>query len=94
MGNGPRIDIDDAFAAAIRSKLPAGSQLDPFDLELAKVKLSIQESTTMGLMGGGTKEVTRGDLEDAIRASYLCEQLIELRGRGRYFPRSPTPNAT
>lgn len=61
------IDIDDAFAAAIRSKLPAGSQLDPFDLELAKVKLSLQESTTMSLMGGGTVEVARGDLEDAIR---------------------------
>lgn len=61
------IDVDDAFATAVRHKLPAGSQLDPFDLELAKVKLSTQESTVMALMGGGTVEVTRGDLEDAIR---------------------------
>ncbi len=61
------IDVDDAFAAAVRSKLPAGSHLDPFDLELAKVKLSSQEATTLALMGGGTVEVTRGDLEDAIR---------------------------
>lgn len=61
------IDVDDAFAAAVRSKLPAGSQLDPFDLELAKVKLSSQEATTLSLMGGGTVEITRGDLENAIR---------------------------
>ncbi|MGQ0631646.1 MAG: Hsp70 family protein [Sporichthyaceae bacterium] len=63
------IDVDDAFAAGIRAKLPAGSgsRLDPFDLELAKVKLSAQETTVLSLMGGGTVEVTRGDLEDAIR---------------------------
>lgn len=63
------IDVDDAFAAAIRAKLPAGSgsQLDPFDLELAKVRLSSQESTTLSLLGGGTVEVHRADLEDAIR---------------------------
>jgi molecular chaperone DnaK (HSP70) len=61
------IDLDDAFAAEIRSKLPAGSQLDPFDLELAKVKLSTQESVVLSLIGGGTVEVTRGELENAIR---------------------------
>ncbi len=61
------IDLDDAFAAAVRAKLPAGSQLDPFDLELAKVKLSTQEQTVLSLMGGGTVEVTRGELENAIR---------------------------
>lgn len=61
------IDIDDAFAAAIRAKLPAGSQLDPFDLELAKVRLSVQEQTVLSLLGGGTVEVTRGELENAIR---------------------------
>jgi molecular chaperone DnaK (HSP70) len=48
------VDLDDAFAAEIRSKLPAGSQLDPFDLELAKVKLSTQESVVLSLIGGGT----------------------------------------
>lgn len=61
------IDIDAAFAAAVRAKLPAGAKLDPFDLELAKVKLSTHEATTMSLMGGGLVQVTRGDLEDAIR---------------------------
>lgn len=63
------IDIDDAFAAAIRSKLPvgSGSTLDRFDLELAKVRLSSQESTNLSLVGGGTVEVTRADLENAMR---------------------------
>jgi molecular chaperone DnaK (HSP70) len=61
------IDVDDAFAAALRAKLPAGSQLDPFDLELAKVRLSTQPSTVLPLLGGGTVEATLGDLEDAIR---------------------------
>lgn len=61
------IDVDKAFAAAIQAKIPSGSSLDPFDLEFAKVKLSAQESTNLLLQGGGTVEVTRGDLEDAIR---------------------------
>lgn len=61
------MDIDDAFAAAVRSKLPAGTQLDPFDLELAKIKLSTQEATVLPLIGGGMVEVTRGELENAIR---------------------------
>lgn len=61
------IDVDDAFGSAIRAKLPAGAQLDPFDLELAKVKLSTQMSTVMSLRGGGIVEVLRADLEDAIR---------------------------
>lgn len=63
------IDLDEAFGAAIRAKMPAGSagRLDPFDLELAKVKLSTVESTTLALRGGGSQTVTRGDLENAIR---------------------------
>jgi molecular chaperone DnaK (HSP70) len=61
------IDIDAAFAAAMRSKVPAGSSLDPFDLERAKVRLSTEESVTIPLLGGGLLDVTRGELEDAIR---------------------------
>ncbi|MGY2126961.1 Hsp70 family protein [Blastococcus sp. SYSU DS0617] len=61
------IDIDSAFAAAMRAKVPAGSSLDPFDLERAKVLLSTRESVVVPLAGGGTLEVTRGELEDAIR---------------------------
>lgn len=63
------LDLDAAFGASIRAKLPAGSgsRIDPFDLELAKVRLSAQETTTLPLLGGGTLELTRGDLEDAIR---------------------------
>ena len=61
------IDLDAAFAAAVRRNVPAGSTLDPFDLERAKVLLSSQESTVVPLVGGGTVEIGRGELEDAIR---------------------------
>jgi molecular chaperone DnaK (HSP70) len=61
------IDLDAAFAAAMRAKVPAGSSLDPFDLERAKVVLSDQESVVVPLLGGGTLEITRGEFEDAIR---------------------------
>lgn len=61
------IDLDAVFAASIRSRVPAGAALDPFDLERAKVILSTQESTVIPLMGGGTLEIGRGELEDAIR---------------------------
>lgn len=61
------IDVDLAFGAALQARVPAGSQIDPFDLELAKVRLSSQESTTLSLVGGGMLEVSRAELEDAIR---------------------------
>lgn len=61
------IDVDKVFAAAMRARIPAGSQLDPFDLERAKVLLSTQETTVLSLIGGGTLEISRGELEDAIR---------------------------
>lgn len=61
------MDLDQAFGAAIRSRVPSGSQVDAFDLERAKVLLSTQESTVMSLVGGGTLEIQRGELEDAIR---------------------------
>lgn len=62
------IDIDDAFRSAVVAKLPAGGgRIDPFDLELAKVKLSQREETELALIGGGSVTVTRADLENAIR---------------------------
>lgn len=63
------IDLDNAFRAAVLRKLPAGAgdRLDPFDVELAKVRLSTQESTRLALLGGGTVDVTRRDLEEAIQ---------------------------
>jgi molecular chaperone DnaK len=61
------IDLDGAFRALIARRVPLGSQIDPFDLERAKVLLSGQQTTVLPLIGGGTLEVTRGDLEDAIR---------------------------
>jgi molecular chaperone DnaK (HSP70) len=61
------IDLDTAFAAAVRGNVPSGSSLDPFDLERAKVVLSSQESTVVPLVGGGTLELTRAVFEDAIR---------------------------
>lgn len=61
------IDLDESFKAAIQPKVPAGSSIDPFDLERAKVILSERESTTLSLIGGSTLEITRAELEDAIR---------------------------
>lgn len=61
------IDLDEAFTAAVRGKVPGGSSLDPFDLERAKVVLSTQDSTVVPLVGGGTLELTRAMFEDAIR---------------------------
>lgn len=61
------IDLDAAFAAAVRARVPSGSSLDPFDLERAKVLLSTQHSTVVPLVGGGALEIARGELEDAIR---------------------------
>nr|NLI49224.1 Hsp70 family protein [Propionibacterium sp.] len=80
------IDLDEAFERSLRSRLPVGSRIDPFDLELAKVKLSTQEATNLSLVGGGVLEVTRGDLEDAIRPLIhrtrepVDKCLAELRG--------------
>lgn len=80
------IDLDEAFERSLRSRLPVGSRIDPFDLELAKVKLSTQEATNLPLVGGGVLEVTRGDLEDAIRPLIhrtrepVDKCLAELRG--------------
>lgn len=80
------IDLDEAFERSLRSRLPVGSRIDPFDLELAKVKLSTQEATTLALVGGRTLEVSRGDLEDAIRPLIhrtrepVDKCLAELRG--------------
>jgi molecular chaperone DnaK (HSP70) len=61
------IDLDKAFEAAVRSRVPGGSSLDLFDLERAKVVLSAQEATVIPLVGGGTLELTRAMFEDAIR---------------------------
>jgi molecular chaperone DnaK len=61
------VDVDEALAAALQARVPAGSQIDRFDLELAKIKLSTQEMVTVGLLGGGKLDITRGDLEDAAR---------------------------
>lgn len=80
------IDLDEAFERSLRSRLPVGSRIDPFDLELAKVKLSTQEAMNLPLVGGGVLEVTRGDLEDAIRPLIhrtrepVDKCLAELRG--------------
>lgn len=65
------IDVDKAFEHAVRSRLPTGSRLDPFDLELAKVKLSAHESVVLSLPGGGSETVTRGEFEDAVRPLIL-----------------------
>lgn len=35
------IDLDDAFAAAVRASRLRVQQLDPFDLELAKVEVNL-----------------------------------------------------
>lgn len=61
------IDVDQVFERAVRSRLPAGSRLDLGDLELAKVRLSDQESTVLSLPGGGSHTITRGEFEDAVR---------------------------
>lgn len=61
------IDVDEAFRAGIQAKVPPGSTVDATEIELAKVVLSTQESVPLLLHGGGTIEVTRGDLENAIR---------------------------
>jgi molecular chaperone DnaK (HSP70) len=61
------IDVDRALAAALQAKVPAGSELDPLDVEQVKIKLSSVEATTLGLIGGGTIEVTRDEFENAIR---------------------------
>lgn len=61
------IDLDAAFRAAVQVLVPAGSSVDAFDLERAKVLLSTQEETVLPLVGGGTVTVPRGVLEDAIR---------------------------
>ncbi len=60
------IDIDDAFMATVAAKTQVGSIIDPFDLEFAKVLLSTQEQTTLSLLGGGSVEITRADLESSI----------------------------
>lgn len=65
------IDLDAAFQSAMAARVPSGSSIDPFDLERAKVLLSSQESTTVSLVGGGVLEITRGELEDAIRPLIL-----------------------
>lgn len=61
------IDLDSALRAAVEVRLPAGSTVDPFDLELAKVRLSTVPAVTLPLRGGGVFELTRDMLEDAIR---------------------------
>ncbi|NNN15359.1 MAG: Hsp70 family protein [Acidimicrobiaceae bacterium] len=68
------IDLDQAFAAAVQNRVPSDSHLDLFDLERAKVILSSQESTIIPLVGGGTLEVTRSDLEASIRPLILRTQ--------------------
>jgi molecular chaperone DnaK len=65
------IDLDRAFEAAVRSRVPSGSSLDTFDLELAKVRLSSEESVELALRGGGDIAVRRGELEDAIRPLFV-----------------------
>ena len=62
------IDVDTAFRAALKHRVPSGSELDPFDVERAKIQLSKQESTVIPLIGGETIEVTRGEFEDAVRS--------------------------
>jgi molecular chaperone DnaK len=68
------IDVDSAFETSLRPYVPAGSWLDRGDLELAKVRLSSQESTSLNLPGGNI-ELTRREFEDAIRP--LAERTIE-----------------
>ncbi len=61
------IDIDRAFAEAVKRRVPAGSSIDASDLERAKVLLSTQETVPMSLVGGGPFEVNRIELETAIQ---------------------------
>lgn len=61
------IDIDRAFADTVKRRVPAGSSIDASDLERAKVLLSTQETVPMSLVGGGTLEVSRIELEMAIQ---------------------------
>jgi molecular chaperone DnaK (HSP70) len=61
------IDVDRMFEIAIRARTPAGSQLDLFDLEMAKVLLSSQESTVLSLRGGHTIDISRSEFEAAVR---------------------------
>lgn len=61
------IDIDEAFALALQARVPSGSQIDRFDLELTKIRLSTDETVTMSLFGGNTVDITRAELEDAAR---------------------------
>jgi molecular chaperone DnaK len=65
------IDIDEAFRASLASGVQAGSSIDPFDLENAKVRLSTEERVVLALLGGGTLEIERVQLEDAIRPLIL-----------------------
>jgi molecular chaperone DnaK (HSP70) len=61
------VDVDRTLAAALQARVPAGSELDLFDVELAKVQLSTEEKVTLPLIGGNVLEITRGELEDAAR---------------------------
>ena len=61
------IDIDRAFAETVKRRVPARSSIDASDLERAKVMLSTQETVTISLVGGGTLELNRIELETAIQ---------------------------
>jgi molecular chaperone DnaK (HSP70) len=61
------IDVDEAFLAALQSRVPSGSRLDPFDVEFAKIKLSTLDETVVPLIGGGSLQISRGELEEAAR---------------------------
>ena len=60
------IDIDKALHEALEPRVPSGSRLDLLDIEHAKIRLSAQESTVLGLPGGGNIEISRDEFEDVI----------------------------
>lgn len=60
------LDVDTALIKHLQTRLPSGAQIDPFDLERAKVLLSTQESTVVTVIGGSPIEVTRAELEQAV----------------------------
>lgn len=65
------IDVDEAFSAGLRARVPVGSMITALDIERAKILLSTQEETTVSLLNGGTLNVTRGEFEAAIRPLIL-----------------------
>ncbi|MFE7853868.1 Hsp70 family protein [Streptomyces sp. NPDC057403] len=68
------IDVDQLFAAAVLPRISGAADWQPHErnlfrlnLERAKIALSSQEETHVGLPGNGFLRVTRQELEDAIR---------------------------